>query len=105
MQLYTVNPKDGGVEFTVKKSGAGCATAVFAASTVILLLVCGLFLFPLSCGLDGFWLRASTEPIPYSRARLWSGPATVRKSARKQSMPLCFAMPLTGPLKCPPRQP
>lgn len=46
MQLYSVNPKDGGVEFVVKKSGAGCATAVFAACALLMLIVIGWVLFP-----------------------------------------------------------
>ena len=65
MQLYTVNPKDGGVEFTVKKSGAGCATAVFAASTVILLLV---------------WAGRLLVKGKYGTHTIFASPALVRAS-------------------------
>jgi hypothetical protein len=83
MQLYSVNPKDGGVEFVVKKSGAGCATAAFAGGAFVLLIVCGWILFPI--GLLAWlafvvWAGRLLVKGKYGSHTIFASPALVRAS-------------------------
>lgn len=83
MQLYSVNPKDGGVEFVVKKSGAGCATTAFVGAALVLLPVCGLFLFPI--GLLAWlafaaWAGRLLVKGKYGTHTIFASPALVRAS-------------------------